>query len=476
MTKIRLYILIAFSFVNCNSQPTGVNLDLAGNLYYEREALLKDIAVLENALKEAHPGLYWYNSENTIDSLFNELRTSLKEKETETDFYRKTLRLIAQINCGHTWLNASKPLSDSLWGNIAQFPIDLRIIQGKLIYTGASYHNSIQKGNEVISMNQILSSEIIESMMNYTISDGFIKTGRTQMVERRFGFYYALLYGFQNQYKIEYKDSNNNTLQHLFTIHSNKEVGEKPMFKNIKFKTFEKQQTAYLKVTSFSDSEVDFQIQLSDIFNSLSKSKTRNLILDLRDNRGGSDALGIKLLSYLSSDSIKEFKRMYLKTIDANVLKKHSNLQKETYNILKENTHSINDTILELKDEIGIQPFMPSKPIFEGKIYVLINGNTFSTAADVCSILYSKGLAIFVGEETGGGYCGNTSGLFAQITFPNTKFTLRLPLVRYDTNVKELLPKGRGIIPQYQFSETVNSVSSDTDEILDFTLQLIKIK
>ncbi len=129
--------------MNCNTQPTGVNLDLAGNRYYEREALLKDIAVLEEALKEAHPGLYWYNTENTIDSLFYELRTSLKEKETEIDFYRKTLRLIAQINCGHTWLNASKPLSDSLWRKIDQFPVDLRIIQRKLIYTGTSYNNSI---------------------------------------------------------------------------------------------------------------------------------------------------------------------------------------------------------------------------------------------------------------------------------------------------------------------------------------------
>ena len=475
MTKIQLYILIVLSFVNCNSQPTRVNLDVAGNRYYEREALLKDIAVLEDALKEAHPGLYWYNTENAIDSLFNELKTSLKEKETETDFYRKTLRLIAQINCGHTWLNASKPLSDSLWVNIDQFPINLKLIQGKLIYTGTDYNNSIQKGNEIIRINQALSSEIIESMIKYTISDGFIKTGRTRMVERRFGFYYALLYGFQNQYKVEYKDSNN-TLQHLFTIDSNKKMGDKPMIKNIQFKTFEKQQTAYLKIASFSDSKDDFQIQLSDIFNTLSESKTRNLILDLRDNRGGSDALGLKLLSYLSSDSIKEFKRMYLKTIDANVLKKHSNLEKETYSVLKENTHSINDTILELKDEIGIQPFMPSKPVFDGKIYVLINGNTFSTAVDVCSILYSKGLGIFVGEETGGGYYGNTSGLFAQITFPNTKFTLRLPLVRYDTNVKELLPKGRGIIPQYQFPQTVNNVSSDTDEVLDFTLQLIQNK
>ena len=41
---------------------------------------------------------------------------------------------------------------------------------------------------------------------------------------------------------------------------------------------------------------------------------------------------------------------------------------------------------------------------------MLIDGWTFSTAADVATVAHHKHLATFIGEERGGGYDGNTSG------------------------------------------------------------------
>jgi hypothetical protein len=56
----------------------------------------------------------------------------------------------------------------------------------------------------------------------------------------------------------------------------------------------------------------------------------------------------------------------------------------------------------------------PSAPAFLGDLYVLQDGLSFSVSAEVVAILRHKERAVFLGEESGGAYGGNTSGWDAQ--------------------------------------------------------------
>ena len=87
--------------------------------------------------------------------------------------------------------------------------------------------------------------------------------------------------------------------------------------------------------------------------------------------------------------------------------------------------------------------------MFRGRLWVLTDGGTFSTAAEFCAVARSLGRATFVGEETGGTYEGNTSGTFAILTLPRTGVRVVIPLVRYVLAVKPSKSRGRGIIPDY---------------------------
>ena len=57
--------------------------------------------------------------------------------------------------------------------------------------------------------------------------------------------------------------------------------------------------------------------------------------------------------------------------------------------------------------------------------------------------------ATFVGEESGGGYCGNTSGLSASIVLPNSKLRLTIPMWGYWNAVAETADKHRGTLPDH---------------------------
>lgn len=493
-----ILLLILLYSVELKAQSVLPQKDPGSDLFNHTE-LLEDINLLRSILIDAHPSLYRYNSESEIDNLFRDLVSIIKPRETETEIYRKILEVVAKINCGHTWINASEQLSDSLWQNIERFPLKVTIIDDQLIYSGHDLP-SIKKGNEIVSINGHRSQKIIESFLRYTIGDGYIQTGRIRMIERRFGFYFALLHGFPSTYDITFLDEFQNVFQVAISSGSiSPSITEKENKKkaNIHLSTIDST-TGNLRIAGFSDwtfgnEKFAFKTVLQETFEEISKKKFENLVIDLRDNRGGSDAYGLALLSYLVSDSIVPFNKMVSKTIGSPLLRAYSNLDEEVYQGLPEITTRIDDgtyiycqqmwmRVLEsdLPESTAFvpcnEPFPPLKPSFSGNIFLLINGNTFSTAADVSSVLFSRGSATFFGEETGGGYYGNSSGITATVSLPNTKFHLRLPLIQYKTNVKNILPEGRGVLPHHPFSETAKSLKSKDDELFNYVINTIKNK
>ena len=78
------------------------------NRKYAPERLQKDYSIYQQILEDAHPGLYWYTSKDSMDHYFNWGRQQLKDSLTEGDF-RKVLNYVtAKINCGHTSVRSSK--------------------------------------------------------------------------------------------------------------------------------------------------------------------------------------------------------------------------------------------------------------------------------------------------------------------------------------------------------------------------------
>jgi hypothetical protein len=115
----------------------------------------------------------------------------------------------------------------------------------------------------------------------------------------------------------------------------------------------------------------------------------------------------------------------------------------------------------------------PIPPIFKGKIYVLTNGNSFSGTGECTSLIHFHKKAVFIGEECGAGYYGNTSGFMPTLTLPNTKIRIRIPMIRYTMSVSGF-PRDRGIIPDHQVSPTIEDLLNQKDTVLEFTIDLIK--
>jgi hypothetical protein len=88
--------------------------------------------------------------------------------------------------------------------------------------------------------------------------------------------------------------------------------------------------------------------------------------------------------------------------------------------------------------------------------------------------LHFHKLAVFIGEECGAGYYGNTSGFMPTLTLPNTKLRVRIPMMRYVMAVSDYQYPDRGIIPDYPFQRSIEDYLNDQDTELEYVFNLIK--
>jgi len=114
----------------------------------------------------------------------------------------------------------------------------------------------------------------------------------------------------------------------------------------------------------------------------------------------------------------------------------------------------------------------PGKWPFLAKVVVLINGGTFSTAADACAVIHHLKRARFVGEETGGGYYGNNSGLTVRFKLPASGFQVRIPMYAYWTAVSGYPEKRRGVIPDHHVETRVSDLLQGVDKPLEIALEM----
>ena len=76
-----------------------------------------------------------------------------------------------------------------------------------------------------------------------------------------------------------------------------------------------------------------------------------------------------------------------------------------------------------------------------------MDGLSYSVTSEFLAVARSENRGLFIGEESGGAYQGNSSGTFVIYKLPFTGLDLGIPLAGYYTSAKPDAVPGRGILP-----------------------------
>lgn len=517
MKKIFLFVFIVFLFVQCSSVKKH-NAHLTTLIPVDQ--LKSDVDFTYMKLQKLHPKLYWYISKEALDFKFDSLKSTITEPSTPLAFYKKLSPVVAAVRQGHTYLyppskqmtnRETKTLIKKGTGPFSQFDFDF--FNNKLyVVKNKSYDKSIKAGSEVIAVNGIKPLDLIQEYNNYYSSDGYNTTLKTATSAKRFTSYFTVQNGIKDSliYTVKYNDS----IQ-LITIKRYKEDSIKKQEPktskrvtaldrkksratrrkkrvngyNTDLKNYNRNlhfmekdsSVAIMKIRSFNKG--DFRPFYKESFREIENYKSNTLILDLRDNGGGRLNEIVNLYSYLS-DSTFVF-------LDKSEVVSKSSLMEGAYfnggsfgvKILKAIYTPLLYSYLLLtvhKDDTGkswyathTRQHKVNTNAFKGKIYVLINGGSFSASSIISSNLKSSKRVTFVGEETGGAFNGTVAGFMPVIKLPNSKLKIRIGLMVMTPHYKTEI-KGRGIFPDKEISTNLEKRLKGNDAELNWILNELK--
>ncbi len=435
-----------------------------------------DFDTLVSALKEAHGGLYRFAKRDELDAWFTSCRKKLPASATKPQFGALLREAIAPIRDGHNRLDYDRETTSSL-DKAKLLPFRL-LIQGQrlmVIFNDSPTDRSIKPGDEILSINGRSSGELLRLMYSRMTCDGFIETGKQRVLERTFASQYWLQIEQTSRFIVRCKSMDGKefsvTLDGVTTPDRVAERNANPVnasalkavylpgsqLNNILVSFSADNKTAFLRIRGFEGG--DFISQLDDAFAAVRKKGSTGMILDLRGNGGGVDMEGAYLVSQFASKPFRYFDHIRLKTIYPSFTSFTLDSQRDLRNGTKPDDMGGFFVLPVLHP--GVEEQKPADEPFSGNLVVLIDGNTFSTAADVCAVLRGLGRATFVGEETGGCAEGNTSGLNARVTLPNSGHSLRVQMYGYWNSVKAL--PGRGTLPDITVDRKIEDLLKGTD-------------
>jgi C-terminal processing protease CtpA/Prc len=239
--------------------------------------------------------------------------------------------------------------------------------------------------------------------------------------------------------------------------------------------------TAVLTFNTFIDpSYVKF---LKGSFNTIKQKHIENVIIDLRNNRGGYDKFGVSLYSYLTLSPFKFYDHLEMKldSINDPILKYGSMTEATGFRDFFDKNHSktiSNGNYILKKKQHPLDTdisFLPEKNTFVGNVYILISGKSFSGASEFAAITQFHQRAKFIGQETAGGCCEETSGFNFIMNLPNTKIRVAIPVIRYFEAIDNCKNTG-GVKPDFEIKPEISDLNSDIDREMEFTLDLIRKK
>ncbi|HYG50145.1 MAG TPA: S41 family peptidase, partial [Flavobacteriales bacterium] len=441
--------------------------------------LKKDLTILKQSLEEAHQGLYTYNTKAEINTLFKQAESKLDRALTPLEFYRIIDPLVVAVKDGHT--RVSFPDQPASVKN--HLPLSFIILENKLyLYKSLvpAYTNWV--GKEVESISGQSAATLIKATETYFSSDGSNITNKHYQARNPYKFSCLLttLLGRQEKFELVVKNESAPVNISGITVDSLKILRKaEPEKLPIEFTLLKDKSTAIITCRSFAGDaferyNIDMRTFLTNAMKQVKDNNIQNLILDVRGNGGGQDVLGRMLFSCFVQNEFRYYQSL---TVAKNNFKLfdyvEGGVKAMPANYATKNKQGTWDVSAESNGNVGIHK--PFENGFTGQLYVLIDGGCFSTTSEMLSHLHAYTKAVFVGQESGGNYYTNNSGLVAGVTLPNSHVVVNVPMLKYVMAVPDKYsPKDRGIVPNHEVVPGIDDLVKGKDVVLEYVLGLVK--
>ena len=509
MNKLVSVPILVFSFIlfSCGVSKKGFSPDRK----YSPAELQKDYRVFRGTLEAWHPSLYWYTTRDSMNYYFDEGYAALKDSMTEPQFRKVLSYVIARVRCGHTSVAASKAYAHYLdTAKLRQFPLILKFWDDTMVVANnMNRHDSVLKrGTVICSINGRTARELTDTFFPFIVTDGYNLTGKYQYLSSGFHFssWYKDVFGYDSGYDIRYRDTAGTVRETYVPIydprtdtlrrslgrdlmpgteqprpgrpqrmrppaHRTRKSRELLFTRNLQLDSAS--HSAFLTLNTF---ERHYRLKrfFRRTFRTLRENQVQNLVIDVRTNGGGDAGISTMLTRYLINRKFKIADSLY-------TVRLHSPYDRyiqhgliyDLFTVFTSRRHSDGYYHFGYFEHHYYSPM--EKDHFDGSVYILTGGYSFSATCLFAGALKGQSNITMVGEETGGGYYGNTAWMIPDVTLPVTGVRFRLPRYRLVVD-RNRVKDGRGILPDVPALPSVEALSKGLDFKTAKAKELIRLK
>lgn len=467
MPKVLLYIFLFVCFNSTTHAQKKLTLS-------QKQA---DLDFLNKHLRRSHPSYYYHTPKLAMDAYYDSLKIYLAKISDSLSLSRAVRKAVAKVGCGHMSVDGGGKSIDSL----LFFPLKTYLTNNKL-YVKEKYLYGIEVGDEITRIENMPTQELIPEMLGLKTSDGQIETGRSFYFNSLAQYFFFLQFGQKLSYHLEIKKVNGEIIKLIVptilssttftiiqkTISDSSAVVVKGDRLNL-LKT-EIPKTLLIGYDSFSSKRQ--RATLRRIFKYIKANETENLIVDLRQNGGGSVFEGSVFLKYLLPQAVfgLNFGRK------PSLMPLNPSLKISFGNRIAALLFLVNP--LQYPSRNGwmhLFPFVRKyRNHFNKKLFVLTSGYTFSMAGYVSSRLKNQSNAITIGQETGASENISNGMATAKLVLPNSKMQISFNLYRL-AHVPGMVKSSHGVLPNYPIEYSLDDKLLGKDIEMEKVKELIKL-
>jgi C-terminal processing protease CtpA/Prc len=488
-----LYCIVVLFLFSCASSFKNYK----PNKKFAKADLQHDFILLKNILQQKHPALYWYTPKQKMDYYFDSLYNNIADSMTELQYGWQVIAPLTQkIHCGHTSFSMSnnwyKFIKDK---KIPGLPIYVKTWADTMVVTANlnKKDSVLKRGTILTSINGLPVQAMQQQIFNYLPTDGYANNVNYIRLSSNLPYYHRNVFGTFKNYRIGYVDTAGQPKTTLIAMWNPQVDTTKNKVKTTSTETITRAQRKKIKRENYRSIQIDTPLHtatftlntfsagggkrlrhfINHTFKKLRQDTIKNLIIDLRNNGGGDVDMYALLTKYIIAQPFKVADTAY--TVS-------KTLRPFTKYIKHGFFTNLGFAFLTRKQKDGHYHFgfyerhsyYPKKNNhFNGKVYVLINGPTFSASTLFCHAVKGQQNVTLVGEETGGGWHGNSGLMIPDITLPNTKIKVRLPLFKI-VQYKHVPQNGTGVVPDIYIPPTIEGVVKELDRKMLLVKEMIK--
>ena len=447
-----------------------------------------DLDQLRAVIAEAHGAPYRFVSRSELDRRFNRYRAAITRPVTQFELLGYVSRMLADLGDGHARAGLDSA-SARRFAAVPLLPLRVRIEDGNhlvVIGNDSPIDTVIRPGTEVVRINDRNVSDIVETMTSLVPHDGFIASGRDARLARAFPSLYHYFVDHAVAFDMVVRDTAGSTRTvHLAGVTGAARVANK----NPVNRTYDAQaavldganenisvrfpgdgSVGVLRIHGFGGDH--FVTELDSVIGMALSRGVRGMVLDLRGNGGGVDLDGANLAGRFTDRPFRYFDRIHISTLRPSF----TTFVPHTYADLDSGTtpDSAGGWLALPRLHPGVVQQGPAPVPFLGPLVVLMDAGTFSTAADVTATLRGFGKATFIGEESGGAYEGNTSGMNGLLYLTNSGIRVVVQMYGYVNAAPTPREHGRGTLPDIKLALRVQDILRGEDRGMERALVAAK--